>query len=144
SAPLFAAGVGNQCSGKFIFKMNIIGVPKGKNPPMNNSNRKTMFVALGNNGSATPKIWVTQAGSVACDGNGFDPAYDCNGNPITNSTNGGQTGAVFQLPCNLNVQADVACSGGVQACYDIYYRALGTPGGQATVTTCGLLSDGTK
>lgn len=40
--PVFAQGVGNQCSGKFLFKMNIIGVDNAKNPPMTNTDRKTI------------------------------------------------------------------------------------------------------
>ena len=140
SAPLFAGGVGNLCGGKFIYKMNIIGVDKGKNPPMTNTNRKTIFVKLGSSGSpAQSTIWLTQGSFSVCDGNSWDQAYDCNGNPISNFT-----GATFQLPCNLNIPADFACDGGAEACYDIYFRALGTPGGGVTITTCGLLSDGTK
>ncbi len=143
TAPLFAGGVGNLCDDKFIFKMNIIGT-KAKNPPMNNISRKTIFVGLGSTGSISrTDIYLTQGAFAVCDGNGFDTARDCNGNPITNS---GSTkiGAVFQLPCNLNIQADFACDGGAEACYDIYFRALGTPGGGVTITTCGLLADGTR
>ncbi len=141
--PVFAAGVGNLCNGKFIFKMNIIG-SKAKNPPMNNTNRKTIFVGLGSSGSISrTDIYLTQGPFAVCDGNGFDAARDCNGNFITNN---GSTkiGAVFQLPCNLNIPADFACDGGETACYDIYFRALGTPGGAVTITTCGLLADGTR
>jgi len=138
ASPLSAAGVGNWCDGKFIFKMNIIGVPKGKNPPMNNTSRKTIFVKL----YGSSDIYLTQGPFAVCDGNSFDPPYDCNGDPLKSPTNF-TAGAVFQLPCNLNVTADVTCDAGdTQACYDIYYRALGTPGGNVIITTCGILADG--
>ena len=133
--PGFAAGVGNQCDGKFLFKMNIIGVDKGKNPPMNNTSRKTIFVKL----QGQSDILLTQGEFSVCDGNSWDQAYDCNGIAI-----GNLTGAVFQLPCNLNVPADITCvAGTTEACYDVYFRALGTPGGGVTITTCGELADGT-
>jgi len=133
--PVSAAGVGNQCDGKFLFKMNIIGVDKGKNPPMNNTSRKTIFVKL----QGQSDILLTQGEFSVCDGNSWDQAYDCNGIAI-----GNLTGAVFQLPCNLNVPADITCvAGTTEACHDVYFRALGTPGGGVTITTCGELADGT-
>ena len=137
AVPVSAAGVGNQCDGKFLFKMNIIGVDKGKNPPMTNTSRKTIFVRL--NGQSD--ILLTQGPFSVCDGNSWDQAWDCLGNKI-----GNLTGSVFQLPCNLNVPADITCDGGgLEACYDVYFRALGTPtpGGGVTITTCGELADGT-
>ena len=115
--------------------MNIIGVDKGKNPPMNNTSRKTIFVKL----QGQSDILLTQGEFSVCDGNSWDQAYDCNGIAI-----GNLTGAVFQLPCNLNVPADITCvAGTTEACYDVYFRALGTPGGGVTITTCGELADGT-
>lgn len=141
AAPAFAAGVGNQCDGKFIYKMNIIGVKNPKNAPMTNTNRKTIFVALGANGApAKSTIYLTQGAFAVCDGNSWDQAHRCDGTNLSN-----YTGSVFRLPCNLNVPSDFDCDGqGEQACYDIYFRALGKPGGKVTITTCGLLPDGTK
>jgi hypothetical protein len=140
--PVSAAGVGNQCDGKFLFKMNIIGVDKGKNPPMTNTSRKTIFVRLGAaDAPARSDILLTQGPFSVCDGNSWDQAYDCHGLPI-----GNLIGSVFQLPCNLNVPADITCDGGgTEACYDVYFRALGTPtpNGGVTITTCGELADGT-
>jgi hypothetical protein len=139
--PLFAAGVGNQCDGKFIFKMNIIGVANDKNPPMTNTSRKTIFVRL----QGRSDIFLTQGPFSVCDGNSWDYAHDCTGAQI-----GNLIGSVFQLPCNLNLPAGsgptalLPCDGGETACYDIYFRALGTPGGGVTITTCGLLADGTR
>jgi hypothetical protein len=138
--PLFAGGVGTLCDGKFLFKMNIIGVENGKNPTMNNPSRKTIFVRLGANGSPERSdIFLTQGPFSVCDGNSWDQAYDCNGDPVGNFT-----GSVFQLPCNLNVPADFTCDGGAEACYDIYFRALGTPGGGVTITTCGIDANGDR
>lgn len=134
SAPAFAAGVGNLCDGKFIYKMNIIGVSNPKKAPMTNTNRKTIFVAL----SGKSTIWLTQGAFAVCDANSWDQAHRCDGSNL-----GSQIGSVFRLPCNLNVPSDFDCDGqGEQACYDIYFRALGTPGGSVTITTCGLLDDG--
>ena len=48
-----------------------------------------------------------------------------------------QQGAVFQLPCDSAVSTDTGCSSGVlTASYQIWARALGTPGGTTTITTC--------
>ncbi len=113
------------------FNLNIIGVEKGKKPAMNNSDRHTIFVALGKFQTTETDIWLTPGDFAVCDGNGFDDAYDCEGNDI------GKTGAVFQLPCNLNVPADITCDAGlVTAYYEVWARALGKPGGQAWMTLC--------
>jgi hypothetical protein len=137
--PLFAAGVGNQCSGQFLFKMNIIGVDKAKNPPMTNTDRKTIFVNLGDIGSPKESnIILTQGPFMVCDANSWLPAIDCNGNTI-----GNLIGSVFQLPCNLNVPNLLIPCSGFSACYSVWFRALGKPGGGVTITTCGVLADGT-
>src|SRR5205085_6276790 len=58
-------------------------------------------------------------------------AYACDGRTVASQ------GAVFELPCNTNVPADITCAAGtVQAFYEVWARALGKPGGQATFTTC--------
>ena len=49
-------------------------------------------------------------------------------------------GAVFQLPCNTNVPADITCAvGTTSASYTVWGRALGKPGGSTTVTTCATI-----
>jgi hypothetical protein len=134
AAPGFAAGVGNECSGKFLFKMNIIGVDNPKTAPMTNPSRKTIFVNLGASGSPKESnIFLTQGPFTVCDGNSWLPAVGCDGTPLGNNL----VGAVFQLPCNLNVQTTVACTG-FSACYSVFFRALGKPGGGTTITTCGV------
>lgn len=126
------------------YNLNIIGVDKAKKATMRDSQRHTIFVALGKSGAVTTNIYLVPppAGSTdfrVCDGNGFDAAVDCQGN--TKPTDG----AVFQLPCNTNLSGTsggaavdiVACSDAFPSMsYEVWARALGKPGGQATVTTC--------
>jgi len=77
------------------------------------------------------RIYLTPGDFAVCDGNAFDPAYACDGTQVASQ------GAVFQLPCNTNVTADVGCADGtVSAAYEVWGRALGTPGGSVTITTC--------
>lgn len=49
ATPAFAQA--NSCTGPH-YNLNIIGVPKGKNPPMDDSNRHTLFVPLDRSGDA--------------------------------------------------------------------------------------------
>src|SRR5213080_798596 len=87
------------------YTLNIIGVQNPKTDPLTGSDRHTIFVALGNKNSAvTSKIYLTQGDFQVCDGNAFDAAYDCSGNQIQSQ------GAVFQLPCNTNIPADITCA----------------------------------
>lgn len=80
ATPLFAQGVGNECSGQLLFKMNIIGVDNPKTAPMTNQDRKTIFVALGAKGSPVKSnIFLTQGPFSVCDGNSWLPAIGCNG-----------------------------------------------------------------
>jgi hypothetical protein len=119
------------------YNLNIIGVEKAKTSDMQDSNRRTIFVALGKTQGVTTNIYLVPGSDFkVCDGNGFDAAVDCNGNVK------GGNGAVFQLPCNTNIPNDqdvlVPCDvpEAQQASYSVYARALGKPGGKATVTTC--------
>ena len=128
--PTYAGG-GNGAPSGAHYNLNIIGVEKGKSSPMTGSDRHTIFVALGKEDSVTSKIYLTPGEFHVCDGNAFDPAFDCNGNQIQ------AQGAVFQLPCNTNIPADITCEGGtVSASYEVWGRALGQPGGGAVITTC--------
>src|SRR5262249_46918755 len=111
------------------FELGIIGVSNPKTQPMTNGNRHTIFVGLGGKDeSVTTNIYLTQGPFAVCDGNGFDTAVNCNGITVHSS------GAVFQLPCDLITDT---CTGGTSQAYTIWARALGKPGGQARVTTCG-------
>jgi hypothetical protein len=131
AAPGFAQ-TGNGAPNGAHYNLNIIGVENPKTDPMTSSDRHTIFVALGNKNSAvTSKIYLTQGDFQVCDGNAFDAAFDCSGNQIQSQ------GAVFQLPCNTNVPADITCAAGtVSASYQVWGRALGKPGGSAVITTC--------
>jgi hypothetical protein len=122
------------------FELGIIGVSNPKTQPLTGSDRHTIFVALGTskkgNVGVTTNIYLTQGPFAVCDGNGFDPATDCSGNPVAGAGNG----AVFQLPCDLLTDT---CSGGTEQAYTIWARALGQPGGNATITTCATDLTGT-
>lgn len=131
SLPGFAQA-GNGAPNGAHYNLNIIGVENPKTSPLTSSDRHTIFVALGNKNSAvTSRIYLTPGDFQVCDGNAFDAAYDCAGTQIQSQ------GAVFQLPCNTNVPADITCAvGTTSASYTVWGRALGTPGGSTTVTTC--------
>jgi hypothetical protein len=143
SIPGFAQNGHGITSNGPHYNLNLIGVTNGKNPPLTNSDRHTIFVPLYTNGKDGPDtdpvpgadIWLTQGPFAVCDGNAFDPAYDCNGTQIA------KQGAVFQLPCNTNITTAtgttlVPCTTGYTASYDVWARTLGTPGGSSTLTTC--------
>jgi hypothetical protein len=127
------AQTGNGAPNGAHYNLNIIGVENPKTDPMTGTDQHTIFVGLGgkNSSTVTSKIYLAQGPFQVCDGNAFDAAYDCTGAQI------GSQGAVFQLPCNTAVPTDITCaSGTVSAAYQVWARALGTPGGSATVTTC--------
>jgi hypothetical protein len=126
------AFAGNGAPSGPHYNLNIIGVENPKNADMTGSSRHTIFVALGKNDSVKTAIYLTEGDFQVCDGNGFDPAYDCDGNVI-----GRKDGAVFQLPANGCWLED--CGEGYDPdsqVYEVYVRALGTPGGSGTITTC--------
>ncbi len=132
AAPAYA-GTGNGAPPGAHYNLNIIGVENPKTASLTDSNRHTIFVALGakNGDAVTSNIYLTPGDFQVCDGNAFDAAIDCNGNQIA------PQGAVFQLPCNNNLPDDTTCEQGtVQASYEVWGRALGTPGGSAVITTC--------
>lgn len=128
-------GNGNGAPKGPHYNLNIIGVENSKNPDMTGSQGHTIFVALGKSAQVTSKIYLTRGEFEVCDRNAFDAAYDCAGNKIQ------AQGAVFQLPCNTNLVDDVSgdlipCDEGDNAAYEVWAKALGQPGGSATITTC--------
>lgn len=148
--PALAQGGGNGAPSGGHYNLNIIGVENTKNASMTNSQRHTIFVNLGRNGTVRTDIYLEpRADFQVCDGNGFDQAYSCSGAPL-----GNKTGAVFALPCNENLSTTwdhdnnpatpevpldevLACEQeDFPASYQVWARALGTPGGSAKVTTC--------
>jgi hypothetical protein len=126
------AQTGNGAPNGTHYNLNIIGVENPKTDPMTGSDRHTIFVALGKKDSAvTSNIYLTPGDFQVCDGNAFDAAYDCAGTKVQSQ------GAVFQLPCNTNIPADITCADGtMQESYQVWARALGKPGGSVTITTC--------
>jgi hypothetical protein len=134
TTPLFAQGNGAP-SGPH-YELGIIGVSDPKTQPLTGSNRHTIFVGLGANkkgGDVITNIYLTQGPFAVCDGNGFDPAYACDGSVVASA------GAVFQLPCDTVTDS---CLTGTSQAYTIWARALGKPDGNATVTTCATSLDG--
>ena len=135
AVPAFGGGL--NLSGPH-FNLNIIGVSNPKTQLKLDGH--TIFVALGSQTGAPTRsnIWLTPGDFDVCDGNAFTQAYDCSGTAIT-----GKIGAVFQLPCDLNI------IGNGEGCtdangqplnstlnYTVWIRALGQPGGHATMTLC--------
>ena len=135
------------------YNLNIIGVSKDKKTTMTDSDRHTIFVALGaSNAQVTSKIYLKRGPDFhVCDGNAFDPPYDCDGNVVYSGD-----GAVFELPCNLNLPAGstecgdsssdpclVPCTAGDSATYTVWARALGSPKNNpyAVMTTCAIDED---
>jgi hypothetical protein len=129
AAPSVAGGI--NLNGPH-YNLNIIGVENPKTDSMTSTDRHTIFVGLGSkNSPVTSNIYLTPGPFEVCDGNGFDPAVACDGTIVS------QRGAVFQLPCDTAVLTATGCTTGTySASYQIWARALGTPGGTATVTTC--------
>jgi hypothetical protein len=87
---------------------------------------------LGKHGRVTTKIYLTEGDFRVCDGNGFDDATDCDGNPV-----GRSDGAVFQLPNNGCWLGDCPEGGDPNSqAYEVWVRPLGTPGGNVWIATC--------
>jgi hypothetical protein len=94
------------------FNLNLIGVPKTKSADMTGDNGRRIFVGLGRDGAAAnTKILLYEGDFQVLDANGTDGT------------------AAFQLP-NPDPDGD-----GVTA-YSVYVRALGKPGGKATMQSC--------
>lgn len=98
---------GNNAPSGAHYELNIIGVPKGKTADMTSPGHR-IFVSLTGN----TKIMLNQGSDfVVLDGNGTDGT------------------ASFQLP-----NPDPTNSGTTK--YSVYARAVGTPGGSASMSTC--------
>jgi len=122
------AQTGNGAPSGAHYQLNIIGVSDPKTQPLTGGDRHTIFVGLGSKKSlAFTPIYLTQGSFAVCDGNGFDAAHACDGTVVASQ------GAVFQLPCDTLTDT---CTSGASQAYTIWARALGKPGGQATITTC--------
>ena len=113
SGPALAtASTGNGAPSGAHYTLNIIGVPKDKSPNFTGGNGSRIFVDLGKTGAAAnTRINLTEGDFGVLDANGTDGV------------------AAFQLP-NPDPDGDGTTS------YSVYVRALGKPGGKATMQSC--------
>ena len=100
-------GLGNGTPSGPHYNLNIIGVPKDKSADMTGNNGHRIFVKL----KGKTKILLSEGNYTVLDANGTDGT------------------AEFQLP-----NPDPENSGNPR--YSVFARALGKPGGSATITTC--------
>jgi len=100
-------GNGNGAPSGSHFNLNIIGVPQDKDADMTGNNGHRIFVPLEGNS----RILLTEGDFGVMDANGTDGI------------------ARFRLPC-----PDPENDGVTE--YSVWARALGTPGGSSTTTTC--------
>ena len=112
-APSFAIDeTGNGAPSGEHYTLNIIGVPKDKSPNLTGGSGRRIFVDLGKTGEASnTRINLSEGDFAVTDANGTDGT------------------AGFQLP-NPDPDGDGTTS------YSVYVRALGKPGGQATMQSC--------
>ena len=104
------AGAGNGAPSGAHYNLNIIGVSKDKNPNMDQAAGNVIFVDLGSKSGAavTTKIMLEQSAAA--------------GEYAVLDKNGTDGEARFSLPA--------------PGTYTIWARPVGTPGGQARITTC--------
>lgn len=109
---LGVAETGNGAPSGPHYTLNIIGVPKDKSANFDGGNGRRIFVDLGRTGEAAKtRINLTEGEFAVLDANGTDGT------------------AAFQLP---NPDPD----GDGTTAYSVYVRALGKPGGKATMQSC--------
>ena len=106
SAVASVSTTGNGGPSGAHYNLNIIGVPKNKSANFSGGNGGRIFVEL----SGTTRINLTEGDFSVLDANGTDGT------------------AAFQLPNPDN--------GDGQLAYSVWVRALGKPGGKASMTTC--------
>ena len=115
SARATAAAVGTTGNGApsgAHYTLNIIGVPKDKSASFDGGNGHRIFVDLGKTGTAAnTRINLREGDFAVLDANGTDGT------------------AAFQLP-NPDPDGDGTTT------YQVYVRALGKPGGKATLQSC--------
>src|SRR6266446_3425463 len=113
------------------YNLNIIGVENPKTDAMTGSDRHTIFVALGaKNSAVTSRIYLTPGPFAVCDGNAFDPAYAATGPSSRNRAR------CFSLLATRRSRRTRLARKALSRRRIRSGRALGTPGGTATVTTC--------
>ncbi len=117
SSATAAGGNGIDLNGQH-FTLNIIGMEKGKSMPENLSGH-ALFVKYSRTGVITTKIMLTEGDFAVLDKDGTDGV------------------ARFQLPYPYTEFTEGALTGEEEACYKVYARALGKPGGSANMYACG-------
>jgi hypothetical protein len=109
---LLTSATGNGAPSGAHYNLNIIGVPKDKSPNFSGGDGHRIFVDLGKTGqAANTRINLTEGDFQVLDANGTDGT------------------AAFQLP-NPDPDGDGTTS------YSVYVRALGKPGGKASLQSC--------
>lgn len=103
-----AAETGNGAPSGSHYQLNIIGVPKDKTADMTNNDGRRIFVKE----TGKSNIYLTEGDFAVMDANGTDG-----------------DGARFSLPA-----PDADLDGHTE--YSVFARALGKPGGSATVRNC--------
>lgn len=112
SPVLATAATGNGAPSGAHYTLNIIGVPKDKSPNFDGGSGRRIFVDLGRTGAAAnTRINLSPGEFAVLDANGTDGT------------------AAFQLP-NPDPDGDGTTD------YSVYVRALGKPGGKATMQSC--------
>src|SRR5262249_37882233 len=117
---------GNGAPSGSHYTLNIIGVPKGKTDDMTDNNGSRILVMLNGGENATslngkPYSALDKVNTISLTP---APAGESFGVLDANATD--TTGAAFQLPAD------------VSSAWTVWARALGTPGGSAIQTTCGV------
>ena len=109
---LGVAFTGNGAPSGAHYTLNIIGVPRDKPADFSGGSGRRIFVDLGKTGTAAnTRINLAPGEFAVLDANGTDGT------------------AAFQLP-NPDLDGDGTTS------YSVYVRALGKPGGKATMQSC--------
>lgn len=111
STALGVPETGNGAPSGAHYTLNIIGVPKEKSANFTGGEGHRIFVGLGKTGTSTTRINLSPGEYGVIDANGTDGL------------------AAFQLP---NPDPD----GDGTTYYSVYVRALGKPGGKATMQSC--------
>src|SRR3989442_14755658 len=118
------AGTGNGAPSGGHYNLNILGKRDCTPADLTGSDRHTIQVLL-NGGQSAADI----NGTLALSLDKQNKIFLQGGDSFQVIDGNGCDGALFMLPTN--------------SCYQVYARALGTPGGYANVTTCAIDNNGT-
>jgi hypothetical protein len=158
-----STGNGSQSGPRYT--LEIIGVPKGKNASMTNNNGHRMFVLLGSSSQDSPSdVWLCYPGQTLYSAQTYDTStgtWTGTGSQLTcpsseeygvldaNATDTSADQSCYPGGSTTSNSAGYTinyftCGGGLfemaQSGYQIYGRALGKPGGNAGMNTCGTYS----